>query len=96
MASYLALVNESRGRDVPQVDRPFRDTQSMNGPNSGEIASGFTAVCWLRYFGLVRMVPFGSSKSLCVPAGADKRNGDSGPSANTRPTSTGTFPETTA
>ena len=26
----------------------------------------------LSYFGAVRMVPYGSSKSLCVPRGADR------------------------
>jgi hypothetical protein len=50
----------------------------------------------VRYFGLVRRVPFGSSTSLCAPAGADKRNEVSGPSAKTRPSSTGALPETIA
>lgn len=40
------------------------------------------------YFGLVRMVSLGSRTILCVPAGAGRRNVDSSPSANTRPSKT--------
>src|SRR5258707_9896998 len=42
------------------------------------------------------MVCFGSNKILRVPAGADRLNEDSVPSANTRPMNTEALPDTTA
>src|SRR5258708_37880569 len=49
-----------------------------------------------RYFGAVRIVSFGSSRILRVPAGAGRGNEDSSPSANTRPSNTGFFPASRA
>jgi hypothetical protein len=46
----------------------------------------------LFYFGLLRIVPYGSSRILWVPAGAVSRNEDSSPSAKTRPNRTGWRP----
>lgn len=102
----LSPANASHERCLSRPHhRLFRETQSQSGSVPGDSSADATEKTHpnvspdsrsVSYFGLVRMVPFGSSKSLCVPAGADKRNEDSAPSANTRPTSTGALPGTTA
>ena len=70
------------------------EAELQQGRTEVLVPRGFAFLCV--YFGLVRMVSFGSSKSLWVPSGAETRNDDSAPSANTRPTYTGTLPDVTA